>query len=178
MLIVLTVITGVIYPLVITGVAQITFPKKADGSLIESGGHRVGSELIGQAFSSERYFWSRPSAVGYNPLPSSGTNLGPSSSTLHDSVQARALRLGVAVAAAPSDLVQASGSGLDPHITPAAALFQVDRVAKARGLSEADRSRVTSLVQSHVEPPQYGLFGEPRVNVLRLNLALDSLLTE
>ena len=176
MLVVMTVLTGVIYPLVITGVAQITLPKKADGSMIESGGRKLGSALIGQQFSSERYFWPRPSAVSYNPLPSGGTNLGPTAGVLRDSIQARANRLGGAVASLPSDLLQASGSGLDPHISPEAAIFQVERVATARGLSASHRTRIMTLVQSHIEPPQFGLFGEPRVNVLKLNLALDSLM--
>jgi K+-transporting ATPase ATPase C chain len=175
-LLVLTVLTGIIYPLVITGVAQLVFPEKANGSLVLLDHRPVGSMLVGQAFVSDRYFWPRPSAVNYNPLPSSGSNLGPTSVALRDSVPARAARFGAPVDRVPADLLLASGSGLDPDISPEAALFQVDRVLQARRMQQADHPQIDSLVRAHIEMPQIGLLGEPRVNVLKLNLALDSLL--
>jgi K+-transporting ATPase ATPase C chain len=177
MLLVLTFVTGLIYPVIITGLSQLFFPHKANGSLLSRGDNQVGSELIGQTFSSDVYFWSRPSAIGYNPLPSSGTNLGPTSSVLRDSVVARAGHLGVSVETAPAVLLFASGSGLDPHISPEAATFQVDRVLAARGFTESKRTELTNLIKSHTEERQFGLFGEPRVNVLLLNFALDSLMS-
>jgi len=179
MLLVLTVLTGVIYPLAITGLAQLFFPRQANGSVIEYAGGAVGSDLVGQNFTSDRYFWPRPSAVDYNPLPSGGSNLGPTSIALQDKITERKARLVFAGSSpdAPPDLLLASGSGLDPHISPEAAFYQIDRVLNARGgLSEPRRQALEVLVQSHTEGPQWGLFGEPRVNVLRLNLALDSLL--
>ena len=183
MLLIFTVITGVIYPLVVTGIAQVLFPSQANGSLIMVGGKAVGSELIGQQFDDPSYFWGRISATGtfaYNAFnaenltASSGSNYGPLNPALTDMVQARIDALKVAdpgnTLPIPVDLVTASGSGLDPHISVAAALYQVNRVASARGLSEAD---VRSLVEQYTEGRQFGIFGEPRVNVLKLNLALD-----
>jgi K+-transporting ATPase ATPase C chain len=174
MLLILTIITGVVYPLVVTGIAQVMFPSQANGSLIMVGGKAVGSELIGQQFDDPKYFWGRPSAAGYNAAASSGSNYGPLNPALTDMVQARIDALKAAdpdnTLPVPVDLVTASGSGLDPHVSVAAALYQVSRVASARGLSEAE---VTSLVEKYTEGRQFGFLGEPRVNVLNLNLALD-----
>ena len=177
LLVVLTAVTGVIYPLVITGIAQVTFPAQANGSLIFKGGQPVGSALIGQPFDDPKYFWSRPSAT--SPFPdnaaaSSGSNPGPLNPALAQAVQGRVDALRAAdpgnAAPVPVDLVTASGSGLDPHISPAAALYQVPRVARERKL---DVETVRALVERHIEGRTFGLLGEPRVNVLALNLALD-----
>jgi K+-transporting ATPase ATPase C chain len=177
LLVVLTAVTGVIYPLVITGIAQVTFPAQANGSLIFKGGQPVGSALIGQPFDDPKYFWSRPSAT--SPFPdnaaaSSGSNQGPLNPALAQAVQGRVDALRAAdpgnAAPVPVDLVTASGSGLDPHISPAAALYQVPRVARERKL---DVETVRALVERHIEGRTFGLLGEPRVNVLALNLALD-----
>jgi K+-transporting ATPase ATPase C chain len=179
MLVVLTFLTGVIYPLLVTGIAQLVFPKQANGSLIYQGGKPVGSELIGQQFDDPKYFWSRLSATGpfpYNAAASSGSNLGPTNEALFNAVAARieALRRADSsnTQSIPVDLVTASGSGLDPHISPAAALYQVHRVAYSRSLDEAI---VRNLVEIYIEGRQLGFLGEPRVNVLKLNLALQNL---
>ena len=172
----LTIITGVIYPLIVTGLAQILFPHQANGSLIVMDGKTYGSELIGQQFDDPKYFWGRPSAAGYNAAASSGSNYGPMNPSLEEVVQARIDALHAAdpnnPLPIPVDLVTASASGLDPHISVASALYQVSRIATARGLSEAE---VTSLIEKYTEGRQFGIFGEPRVNVLSLNLALDGI---
>ena len=170
----LTIITGVIYPLLVTGVSQALFPSQSNGSIITVNGKAAGSELIGQQFDDPSYFWGRVSAVDYNADLSSGSNYGPMNPALLEAVQARMDALKAAdpdnTLPIPVDLVTASASGLDPHISVAAALYQAHRVASARGLSEAD---VQSLVEQNTEGRQFGIFGEPRVNVLLLNLALD-----
>jgi len=177
MLLLMTVITGVAYPLVVTGVAQVLFPSQANGSLIAKDGKPIGSTLIGQSFDDPKYFWGRPSATSPQPnnaLSSSGSNLGPSNPALTAAVKQRIDALHAAdpgnTAAVPVDLVTASGSGLDPEISPAAAAYQVNRVARLRGLSE---SQVKAMVSMATSGRQFGMLGEPRVNVLKLNLALD-----
>lgn len=178
MLALMTALTGVVYPLLVTGLARLAFPRQADGSLIEQDGRVRGSALVGQPFGDPKYFWGRPSATGptpYNAAASSGSNLGPRNPALEVAVEARIAVLKAADPANPApipvDLVTASASGLDPHISPAAADYQVLRVAHARGMAPA---ALRGLVAKHTEGRQFGLLGEPRVHVLRLNLELDA----
>ena len=173
MLLVMTVITGLAYPLIVTGIAQVLFKDQANGSLIEKDGKVVGSSLIGQPFSDPKYFWGRPSATSpmpYNGAASSGSNQGPTNPALKEAVKGRIKDHG-GKTPVPADLVTASGSGLDPHISPAAAEYQIERIAKARNLAP---EKLRELVQKHTEGRQLGILGEPRVNVLELNLALDA----
>ncbi|MDR3601404.1 MAG: potassium-transporting ATPase subunit KdpC [Desulfosporosinus sp.] len=180
LLLVMTLLTGIAYPLVVTGLAKVIFPKQAEGSLAYKNGQPIGSVLIGQNFSDARYFYSRPSAAGkdgYDATSSSGSNLGPTNKTLLDSVATRAKQVRTdnrlsAATPVPGDLITASASGLDPDISPEAAQIQVDRVAKARNLSE---QKVQALVDQYTQGRQLGFLGEPRVNVLKLNMALDSI---
>ena len=178
-LLLFTILTGFIYPLVVTGLAQALFPDQANGGLIMKNGKPAGSALLGQQFDDPKYFWGRLSATTpypYNGGSSSGSNLGPNNPDLMKTVQSRVQALREAdpqnKEKIPVDLVTSSGSGLDPHISPAAAQYQVGRVARARGL---DEGKVRTLVVAHTEGRQFGILGEPRVNVLRLNLALDEL---
>jgi K+-transporting ATPase ATPase C chain len=191
MILVMTIITGLIYPLAMTGIAEAVFPYQAGGSMIQRDGRVIGSELIGQNFTADTYFHGRPSAtsgpdpkdpsksvpVPYNAANSSGSNLGPTSKALMDRVKADAAKLQMEnpTVAVPVDLVTTSASGLDPDITPAGALFQVPRVAKARALSE---DRVLQLVQAQIQNRFVGIIGEPHINVLKLNLALDAMQTK
>jgi K+-transporting ATPase ATPase C chain len=179
LLFILTLVTGVAYPLLITGIAQIIFPKQANGSLCSQQNQLVGSELIGQPFDNPKYFWGRLSATSlfpYNAAASSGSNLGPTNPALLKAIEARVQALHQAdpnnTQSIPVDLVTASASGLDPHISPAAALYQVSRVARVRNL---EPTIVRQLVEKHIEGRQLGFLGEPRVNVLKLNLSLDNL---
>jgi potassium-transporting ATPase KdpC subunit len=187
LIIAFTVLTGLVYPLVMTGLANVLFPYQAHGSLIEKDGKVIGSELIGQNFTSDRYFHGRPSAtvgpdpadpsktisVPYNAANSGGSNLGPTNKALIDRIKGdvEKLKQESPSAQVPTDLVTTSGSGLDPHISPAAAYFQVPRIAKARSIPE---DALNDLIATHIEDRTLGLFGEPRINVLALNLALDS----
>lgn len=175
-----TLLTGVVYPLAVTAAAQALFPDRANGSLVRENGRVVGSSLLGQSFDDPRYFWGRPSATqpgAYEARSSGGSNLGPSNPALLAAITERVAMLRAAHPehageSVPVDLVTASASGLDPHVSPAAARFQSERVARARGWSP---ERVRALVEAHVEPRTLGVLGEPRVNVLRLNLALDAI---
>jgi len=180
MLLVMTVLTGVLYPVLMTVIAQLVFPCKSNGSMIERNGEIVGSELIAQKFQSDKYFWCRPSAIDYNPLPSGASNLGPTSKALKDSVEERRkhfieLNFLPPNTIVPTEMLFASGSGIDPHISPEAAFLQVNRITQARGFDEQKKTLLKTLVQNHIEAPQFGFLGEPRVNVLKLNLALDEM---
>lgn len=177
-LLVMTILTGIIYPLVMTGIAQVTFPSKSNGSLIIKDGKVIGSELIGQKFDSSIYFWSRPSAVGYNPVPSGASNYGPTSDTLKKLVNTRKeffakINSVNNLADVPLEMIFASGSGLDPHISAAAAQLQVERIAQARHFDSSQKQKLLETVKRLTEKPQFLILGEERINVLNLNLALD-----
>jgi K+-transporting ATPase ATPase C chain len=176
----LTILTGLIYPLVMTGTAQLIFHSKANGSLITKDGKVIGSELLGQNFDSSIYFWSRPSVIGYNPIPSGASNYGPVSDTLRKLVIARQDlfaqnnsiddKLSI-----PKEMLFASGSGLDPHISPEAAMMQVERIIRARNFSNSQKEELLKDIKEMTEAPQFLLLGEPRINVLMLNLKLDKI---
>jgi K+-transporting ATPase ATPase C chain len=177
---VMIVLTGIVYPFLMTGVAQITFPAKANGSLIMKNGKIIGSELIGQKFDSTIYFWSRPSAIDYNPIPSSGSNFGPTSAKLKKQVADRRVSFAGAnsisdTLSIPKEMIFASASGLDPHISPKAALLQVDRIVKARNLDNNRKQQILKSISELSEAPQFLILGENRINVLALNLELDKL---
>jgi potassium-transporting ATPase KdpC subunit len=167
------ILLGLIYPLLITGIAQLTMPHKANGSLVKNSDHQtLGSLLIGQNFASERYFWPRPSAIHYQPLPSEGSNLAPTSRELKKEVEERVRRFEKPQSEIPSDLLFASASGLDPHISPEAALFQVERIAAARNMEKAT---LEALIEAVKEEREFGFLGTPRLNLLLLNLKLDEI---
>jgi len=176
----MTLLTGVLYPVLMTVIAQLVFPNKSNGSLIEKNGILTGSELIAQKFQSDKYFWSRPSAIDYNPLPSGASNFSPTSKALNDSVEERReyfIKLNYLPpnTIVPTEMLCTSASGIDPHISPEAVLLQADRIANARGFDEQKKALLKTLVQNHIEAPQFGFLGEPRVNVLKLNLKLDEM---
>lgn len=176
-----TILTGVLYPLLITGIAQITFPANANGSIIYKDNKAIGSKLIGQQFDSVIYFSSRPSAVAYNPLPSGGSNYGLTNIKLKNQVAERKTRflrfnqLDSLKTTIPSEMLFASASGLDPHISLKAAMLQVNRIAKARKFNKTQKKEMEQCVQEHIEEPQFLCFGDQRINVLQLNIALDKI---
>lgn len=179
-LLVMTILTGIIYPFLMTGLAQLSFPANANGSLIIKNGKILGSELIGQNFDSVAYFWSRPSAIGYNPIPSGASNYGPTSDTLKKQVNARRISFAAKNSMTdmniiPKEMIFASASGLDPHISPEAAFLQVDRVCRARNFNEDRKQKLMECIRDLTEAPQFLIFGEKRINVLLLNLSLDRL---
>ena len=179
-LLIMTLLTGIIYPLLMTGVAQLSYPSKSNGSLIIKDGKIIGSELIGQKFDSSIYFWSRPSAIGYNPVPSGASNYGPTSDTLKKQVGARRILFAKMNSlsdplSTPKEMIFASGSGLDPHISPEAALMQVDRVALARHFESNQKEKLLKKITELTENPQFFCLGEQRINVLVLNLELDKI---
>ncbi len=175
-----TLLTGLVYPLMITGIAQVVFPRQSNGSIVSIGQKVRGSELLGQEFKSDRYFWLRPSACSYATLPSGASNWGPTSDTLRKAIEKRresfiiANRLPLNTVV-PNEMVTASGSGLDPHISPESATLQVERIASARHFSLSQLQQLRRLVASHTEQPQFGCLGEKRINVLALNRDLDLL---
>lgn len=179
-LLVMTILTGIIYPFFMTGVAQITFPAKANGSLIMKDGKLIGSELIGQKFDSTIYFWSRPSAIDYNPIPSCGSNFGPTSEKLKKQVADRRKLFASSnsitdTLSIPKEMIFASASGLDPHISKKAVLIQVDRVIKARKFSNDQKQKLMICISNLTESPQYLCLGEERINVLALNIELNKM---
>jgi K+-transporting ATPase ATPase C chain len=179
-LIIMTILTGIIYPLVMTGMAQLIYPSKANGSLIIKDGKIIGSELVGQKFDSSIYFWSRPSATGYNPVPSGASNYGPTSDTLKKQVIARRALFAkmnaiTDVMTIPKEMIFASASGLDPHISPEAALLQVERISSARHFDDNQKQKLLQKIKEISEKPQFLILGEERINVLRLNLELNNI---
>jgi K+-transporting ATPase ATPase C chain len=180
LLLALTVLTGLIYPLTVTLLGVTLFPNPARGSMVVRNGQTIGSALVAQSFVRDSYFWPRPSAIRYDPVPSGGSNFGPTNAVLRDSVEARRRdflahnHLPVPTIV-PEEMCSASGSGIDPHISPAAARAQINRVAEARGFTKDVRDQLTGMVERYVEPPQWGILGNERVNVLLLNIAVDSL---
>jgi K+-transporting ATPase ATPase C chain len=179
-LLIMTILTGVIYPLLMTGLAQLSYPSKANGSLIMKDGKIIGSELIGQKSDSSIYFWSRPSAIGYNPIPSGASNYGPTSDTLRKQVGARRVLFAkmnsvIDVFTIPKEMIFASGSGLDPHISPEAALMQADRISRSRHFDNTRKEKLLKCIKDMTEKPQFFCLGEPRINVLMLNLELDKI---
>jgi potassium-transporting ATPase KdpC subunit len=180
MLLIMTILTGIAYPLIITGIGQVIFPYKTNGSLIRLDGKVTGSELIGQAFDSSGYFWSRPSACGYNPLPSGASNLGPTSAKLKAQVYRRKQAFSKSnglngTESIPPEMLFASGSGLDPHISPSAARIQVARIAKERNFNRNQTDQIYGCINKLTENPQFGLLGEERINVLLLNIELHKI---
>jgi len=179
-IIVMTILCGIIYPLLITGIAQLISPFKANGSLIMKDGKIIGSDLIGQNFDSTIYFWPRPSAIGYNPVPSGASNLGPTSNLLKRQVESRrelfsSSNLLTDKSAVPNEMLSASGSGLDPHISPGAALLQVERICEARHFDNSQKEKLLMKLKELTEPPQFMILGEERINVLILNIELDKI---
>jgi potassium-transporting ATPase KdpC subunit len=179
-LLIFTILTGIIYPLTMTGIAQMIFPFKANGSLIRKDGKIIGSELIGQKFDSTIYFWSRPSAIGYNPVPSGASNYGPTSDTLKKLVDLRRLFFGkinsiTELSSVPEEMIFASASGLDPHISPVAASLQVKRITEARNFTADQKEKLMEKLKTLTETPQFLLLGEERINVLLLNIELDKI---
>lgn len=176
----MTILTGLIYPLVMTGISQVIFPHQSNGSMIVSGEKIVGSELIGQNFTSDKYFKGRPSAINYNPMPSEADNLGPTSKTLADSIHSRKDAFikenGLPEnAEIPQEMLTASASGVDPNISVEGAKLQIGRIIKVRGWNESYRLKIADLINRLIEKPQFGILGEERINVLKLNLELDKL---
>jgi K+-transporting ATPase ATPase C chain len=179
-LLAMIILTGIVYPLFMTGIAQIVFPLKANGSLIVKDGKIIGSELIGQKFDSTIYFWPRPSSIDYNPIPSCGSNLGPTSEKLKKQVTDRRILFARANSIAdtksiPAEMIFASASGLDPHISPQAVFQQVNRIAKARNFNNSQKQKLEQLIKAETEAPQFLCLGEERINVLLLNLNLDDI---
>ena len=179
-LLLFTILTGIIYPLVMTGIGQLIFPFKANGSLILKDGNVIGSELIGQKFDSTIYFWSRPSVIGYNPIPSGASNYGPTSDALKNMVTMRreyfaSMNSIKDVLSIPKEMIFASASGLDPHISPEGALMQVDRITKARYFNNTEKEKLIKKIKDLTEAPQFLLLGEERINVLNLNIELNKI---
>ena len=177
---IITIFTGVVYPLFISAISVIAYPDKAAGSLIEKDGKVIGSKLIGQKFESDKYFWSRPSAVDYNPMPSGGSNSGPTSASLKKSYEDRQKNFSEKnsvkdITTVPNEMFFASASGVDPHISPISALLQVERIAKARNFDSTKKEKVLELIDSMTENPQFGFLGNAVINVLLLNLELDNI---
>jgi K+-transporting ATPase ATPase C chain len=177
---VMIILTGILYPLFMTGLAQLAFPAKANGSMIRKDGKIAGSALIGQKFDSNVYFWARPSAINNCPVPSGGSNLGPASNKLKQLVEERrtsfkAKNFVPDTSEVPKEMISASASGLDPHISPEAALLQVERVARSRNFTENQKKQLLQLINTLIEGPQFSLLGEPRINVFELNLNLDNI---